>query len=92
MNETKNSNVSKAQAIALVTYLTFNTDYHFNFDVSDDRCDVSIFAHTGAELLSLESELRPFMVDGCAMSTKELTESECWVINIEYPCIWSFAY
>lgn len=91
MNKTKNSRVSKAQALGLVTYLTYNTDYHFNFDVTDDRCDISIFVHTGAELLSLEMELRHFIVDGCTTRTIELTESECWTYCIEYPCVWSFA-
>lgn len=91
MNKTKNSRVSKAQALGLVTYLMYNTDYHFVFDVSEDRCDVSIFAHTGAELLSLEMELRPFIVDGCTMRSTELPDPQCWSYNIEYPCVWSFA-
>lgn len=91
MNKSKNTGVSKAQALGLVTYLTYNTDYHFSLDVSTDRCDVSIFVHTGAELVSLQMELRPFIVDGCTMSTTELTETESWSYNIEYPCVWSFA-
>ena len=91
MNTTKNSRASKAQALGLVTYLTFNTDYHFDFDVSQDRCDISIFTHSGAELLSLEMELRPFIVDGCTMQSTELPDSKCWCYNIKYPCVWSHA-
>lgn len=91
MNKTKNTGVSKAQALGLVIYLTYNTDYHFTFDVSADRCEVSIFVHTGAELVSLEMELRHFLVDGCKMTTNELHDPACWAYNIEYPCVWSFA-
>lgn len=91
MNTTKNSRVSKAQALGLVTYLTYNTDYHFDFDVSQDRCDISIFAHSGAELLSLEMELRPFIVDGCTTRSTELPDSKCWSYSIDYPCVWSHA-
>ena len=91
MNKSKNTGVSKAQALGLVTYLTYNTDYHFSLDVSTDRCDVSIFVHTGAELFSLQIDRRTCSGNVCTMSTTELTEAECWSYNIEYPCVWSFA-
>lgn len=91
MNKTKNSRVSKAQALGLVTYLTYDTDYHFTFSVSQDRCEISIFAHSGAELLSLEMELRPFIVDGCVMRSTEIQDPHSWSYNIEFPCVWSFA-
>lgn len=89
MNKTKNTRVSKAQALGLVTYLMYNTDYHFDFDVSEDRCEVTIFVHRGAELLSLEIELRPFIVDGCTTKSTGFTDGETWSYNIEYPCVWS---
>ena len=92
MNTNCNSNVSKAQALALASYLTLLTSYHFTLSVAENTCYVTIFAKTLCELVSIESEVRKFDAVGCRMRETYLEDSECWTYEIEYPCVFSRSY
>lgn len=92
MNNNKNTRVSRAQALAVVAYLMYSTDYFFTLDVAENRCEISIFTHSGAELVSIESELRPFIVDGCTTQSHKLPETGCVTYDITFPCVYTNAY
>lgn len=92
MSNNCNSNVSKAQALGLVSYLTFNTNYHFSLLVSENLCTVTIFFNSKCEQISLEYEIRKFLADGCSTIDKYLEESNCYTYEIEYPCVFSKGY
>lgn len=92
MNKTKNSRVSKAQALGLVTYLTFNTNYHFNLCMAENSCDVTIFFNNKCEQISLEYEIRNFLVDGCSTRDVYLEDCDSYTYTIEFPCVYSNGY
>ena len=92
MDRKYNSNVSKAQALGLANYLTFLTNYHFNLSIAENMCEVTIFFNSHCELVSLEFEIRKFVVDGCTVTDKHLEDSDCWTYTIEYPCVFSKGY
>ena len=92
MNKTKNSRVSKAQALGLVTYLTFNTNYHFNLTVAENSCEVCIFFESKLQQISLEYEIRNFLVDGCSTTERYLEDCDSYTYEIEYPCVYSNGY
>lgn len=89
MNTKCNSNVSKALALGLANYLMFLTNYHFNLSASENSCYVTIFFASHCEMVSLEFEIRNFLVDGCTTKTNYLKESDCYTYEIEYPCVFS---
>ena len=92
MNTICNSNVSKAQALGLANYLTFLTNYHFTLAMAENSCEVTIFFNSHCELVSLEFEIRKFLVDGCTETGQYLEDSDCWTYTIEYPCVFSKGY
>lgn len=92
MNTNCNSNVSKAQALALASYLTLLTSYHYTLSVAENSCNVTIFTKTLGELISIKSEVRKFVADGCEFRETYLEDSECWTYDIEYPCVFSKGY
>lgn len=92
MSNNCNSNVSKAQALGLASYLTFNTNYHFTLSVTESTCMVSIFFESKCEQISLEYEIRKFLADGCSTEDKYLKDCNCYTYTIEYPCVFSKGY
>lgn len=89
MKDNCNSNVSKAQALGLASYLTFNSNYHFNLSVSENFCSVCIYFDSKCEQISLEYEIRKFVVDGCTVRDSYLEDTNCWTYEVEFPCVYS---
>ena len=92
MNTNCNSNVSKAQALALASYLSLQTSYHYTLSVAENFCYVVIFTNTLGELVSIKSEVSLFVTYGCEMRETYLEDSECWTYEIQYPCVFSRSY
>lgn len=92
MDKKYNSNVSKAQALGLANYLTFLTNYHFTFTMAENFCDITIFFKSHCEMISLESEIRKFIVDGCTVTDRYSKENDYWSYTIQYPCVFSNGY
>lgn len=92
MSDKSNSNVSKAQALGLANYLTLLTNYHFTLSVAESFCEVTVYFKSQCEMVSLESEIRKFVVDGCTITDKYLENCESWSYTIEYPCVFSNGY
>ena len=89
MNNHFNSNVSKAQALGLASYLTFNTKYHYNLSMAENSCEVTIFLASKCEQISLEYEIRKFLADGCTTKDTYLEDCDSYTYAVEFPCCWS---
>ena len=85
MKNSVNNYVSKAQALGLTSYIMFNTGYLCELSTSKNFVEVTIYVCTLGELISLESEISKFLVDGCSTELKYLEKGEIYTYDIMYP-------
>lgn len=83
---TSNSNyiVARAHAMALIYYLGKYPEMHISCTFSSVLCRVVLFADSLCEVVSLESEIRPFLPDGAAFHRDYLESSDCYDLEVHY--------
>lgn len=85
MNKSSNNNVSKAQILAMTSYLGLVRNEHFMLTMSESTAEISIFVDTRIEAISLEYELVKFQPDGCTYKLEEMHNGEYFVLTYTFP-------
>ena len=89
MSHNKNTLVSKAQALGLMSYLILNTEYHCTMSVSKNFVDLVVHCDSLAEVVHIEFLTRQFSVDGCTFESQWVEESNHFFTRIEFPTCFS---
>lgn len=90
MSSNKNTLVSKAQALGLMSYLTLNTEYQCSMSASRNFVDVSAHCDTLAEVQDIENIMFKFSVDGCTTTTHHNEDFTHYWVSIEFPSCFTF--
>lgn len=76
--------VARAHAMALIHYLGKYPEMHVSCAFSRVLCRVVLFADSLCEVVSLESEIRPFLPDGTAFHSEYLKSDDCYYLEVDF--------